>query len=198
MTFDAPPAHAWDWLARQHLVWREIRRALIAAGYGAGHGTGHGTESDGPPTKRPADVRTGDVPDWSPDHPDLHLGSATAHRVSTSTSDVAGKRDYAALDTRAGCIAALRSDYPQDTTLRVTVDAVVTDVAFLGRLDVPLHELGVRSAPRGMRWWWTHLTGRDSDEGRSDSNVGDDRRLIAPQQLRLVDILTGYGDVSDA
>jgi hypothetical protein len=194
MALDAPPAHAWDWLARQRLVWHEIRRGLIAAGYGAGHAA----EPVAPPTKRPADGRFGDVPDWSADHPDLRLSSTAAHRASTSTGDGAGKRDYAALDTRAGCIAALRSDYPQDTALRATVDAVVADVAFLGRLDVPLHELGVRSAPRGMRWWWTHLTGRDSDEGRSDPNVGHELAGTVPLQLRLVDILAGYGDVTDA
>ena len=144
------------------------------------------------------DGRIGDVPDWSADHPDLLLGSTAAHRASTSTGDGTGKRDYVALDTRAGCIAALRSDYPQDTTLRATVDAVVADISFLGRLDVPLHELGVRTAPRGMRWWWTHLTGRDSDERLSDPNVGDELAATVPLQLRLVDILAGYGDVTDA
>ena len=194
MTLDAPPAHAWDWLARQRLVWHEIRRGLIAAGYGSGYGAG----PVAPLSKRPADGRIGDVPDWSADHPDLLLGSTAAHRASTSTGDGTGKRDYVALDTRAGCIAALRSDYPQDTTLRATVDAVVADIAFLGRLDVPLHELGVRTAPRGMRWWWTHLTGRDSDERRSDPNVGDELAATVPLQLRLVDILAGYGDVTDA
>jgi hypothetical protein len=25
---------------------------------------------------------------------------------------------------------------------------------FLGRTDVPFERLGVRTAPRGMRWWW--------------------------------------------
>ena len=194
MTLDAPPAHAWDWLARQRLVWHEIRRGLIAAGYGSGHGAG----PVAPLSKRPADGRIGDVPDWLADHPDLLLGSTAAHRASTSTGDGTGKPDCVALDTRAGCIAALRSDYPQDTTLRATVDAVVADIAFLGRLDVPLHELGVRTAPRGMRWWWTHLTGRDSDERRSDPNVGDELAATVPLQLRLVDILAGYGDVTDA
>ena len=49
-----------------------------------------------------------------------------------------------------------------------------------------------------MRWWWTHLTGRDSDEGRSDPNVGHELAGTVPLQLRLVDILAGYGDVTDA
>lgn len=101
------------------------------------------------------------------------------------------------LDTRAECIAALRIDYPDDAVVRATVDGVVAEVAFLGRLDVALHELGVRSAPRGMRWWWTHLTGRDADEGRSDLSAGDEHPAPIPLQLRLVDVLAGYGDVVD-
>jgi hypothetical protein len=190
MPLDGPPAQAWDWLARQRFVWRETRRRLVAAGYGADPVT--------PATDPRVDVRVGDVPDWSADHPDLLLRATPPHRDGRSTGDGARTRDYSALDTRAECIAALRADYPQDTALRAIVDAVVADVAFLGRLDVPLHELGVRAAPRGMRWWWTHLTGRDSDEGRSDPDVGDEHRAPVPLQLRLVDVLAGYGDVTDA
>ena len=198
MPLDGPPAHAWDWVARQRFVWSETRRRLIAQGYAS---ASPGRSGAGP-TDDASTVRTppaGDVPDWSLDHPDLLVGGRT---VATQDVGPEGatptRRDYAELDTRAGCIAALRADYPNDALVRATVDAVVGELAFLGRLDVPLHTLGVRSAPRGMRWWWTRLTGRDADEGRSDRDGSDERGAPVPLQLRLVDVLAGYGDVTDA
>jgi len=210
MPLDGPPAHAWDWLARQRFVWREARRRLVDEGYAAAVSlpsvAGRSDRAPRPATaRRPA----GDVPDWSADHPELvrtelirQASSAGGASLGTGpdrhAQDPGPRRDYGALDTRAECIAALRVDYPHDPVLRRTVDAVVTDLVFLGRLDVPLHELGVRSAPRGMRWWWTRLTGRDADEGRSDLEVGDEPASSIPLQLRLVDVLAGYGDVTDA
>jgi hypothetical protein len=49
-----------------------------------------------------------------------------------------------------------------------------------------------------MRWWWCHLGGTGLDDGRDSANdadgdaVGDEATL--PAQLRLVDVLSGYGD----
>jgi hypothetical protein len=202
MPLDGPPAHAWDWLARQRFVWREARRRLVAAGYGQAPTETPTATNAAPAMRQRTDTRAGDVPDWSADHPELLVSGTSTTPPSTLADDTvtgrdAGRRDYAALDTRGECIAALRADYPEDATLRTTVDAVVADLAFLGRLDVPLHELGVRTAPRGMRWWWTHLTGRDADEGRSEPCDGDEHPSSVPLQLRLVDVLAGYGDVTD-
>lgn len=203
MSPNGPPAHAWDWIARQRSVWREIRRRLVAAGYGA-----PAPAAPGAGASRMTERTAGDVPDWSVEHPDLRLHEAASRSAAGGAGGASdtqrdprdGPRDYLALDTRAGCIAALRDDYPRDAALRAIVDAVVTDVAFLGRLDGTLHALGVRTAPRGMRWWWTHLTGRDADEGRSASAEGASPGAGAalPTQLRLVDVLAGYGDVMDA
>ena len=186
------PAHAWDWVARQRSVWREARRRLVAQGYVAAP-----AGRTGPSRAEPARP-IGDVPDWSRDHPDLLRADPTTSSDALPDRTAPSRRDYGVLDTRAECIAALRADYPHDPVLRATVDAVVGELAFLGRLDVPLHTLGVRSAPRGMRWWWTRLTGRDADEGRSGRSDGDELRPPVPLQLRLVDVLAGYGDVADA
>jgi hypothetical protein len=174
----APPAYAWDWVARQRVVWQEIRRRLIV--------------SDTPTS---ASVRPGDVPDWSADHPDLTtVRPAPANDASGTRSAMV--HDYRALGTRAEVVAALRHDYPIDPHVRATVDAVVAEVAFLGRLDVPLTELGVRSAPRGMRWWWSQLTGLRSDPAPSDARAVSEPPSSVPLQLRLVDVLAGYGDAT--
>jgi hypothetical protein len=176
-----PPVYAWDWLARQRVVWQEIRRRLIA-----------GTESS-PPHHR-GGRRTADVPDWSLDHPDL---------VTTPPGDAEDPEpresltvDYRSLGTRAEVVAALREDYPTDAHVRSIVDGVVGEVAFLGRLGIPLSQLGVRSAPRGMRWWWSHLTGEHGDATRSDATDVSEHSPPVPLQLRLVDVLAGYGDVT--
>jgi len=181
----APPAYAWDWLARHHLVWREVRDRLVAAGP---HG---GTPSERPaaPVRRPA----GDVPDWSRDHPDL-VGTVSASDGGTSGSPPRPQRDYRPLDTRTEVIAALRADYPEDVAVREVVDAVVEHVAFLGRLDVPLPMLGVRSAPRGMRWWWERLSGATLGPAPSAVRSSSEPAPMVPLQLRLMDVLAGFGD----
>jgi len=210
MVLDGPPAYAWDWLARQRVAWQEIRRSLLTAtGNAAGSATGG--------------AAVGDVPDWSADHLDALTSSptrgpgtgtgagpgaaspspsapaATAAPPATDATSAGDPpaHDYRALDTRAEVIAALRADYAADDAVRRTVDAVVAEVAFLGRLDVPLHELGVRSAPRGMRWWWCHLGGTGLDDGRDGVGDTDDARPVLSTQLRLVDVLSGYGDALD-
>jgi hypothetical protein len=178
----APPAYAWDWLARQRIVWQECRRRLIAAE------DSRSTPGPAPSTTQPR--AGGDVPDWSSDHPDLLISALPA-----TPPDAAGpRRDYRALGTRAEAIAALRLDYPVLPGVRSVVDAVVTEVAFLGRLDVSPAALGVRSVPRGMQWWWSHLSGRPADTPPSDPHRDSEPRADVPLQLRLVDVLAGYGD----
>jgi len=182
---DRPPSYAWDWLTRQRVTWHEIRRRLMAE-------DPRGREA----SDRPRPIGT--VPDWAADHPDLRLRSPTTPAVPPGATEVpSGRHDYRLLETRAEVIAALRVDYGTDADLRGTVDAVIAEVAFLGRLDVPLHELGVRSAPRGMRWWWSHLGGTGPADGRSTAEDGDEHGATLPTQLRLMDVLAGYGDVQD-
>jgi len=208
-----PPAYAWDWLARQRIAWREIRRRLLAAERTAGiaAGTsdaGTGAVGDGDGRSRPV----ADVPDWSADHPDL-LRAPLTGGTADATAGATAQHDYGRLGTRAEVIAALRRDYASSADVRATVDAVVVEVAFLGRMDVPLHELGVRSAPRGMRWWWSHVGGDlgrsgpiDGDTaaagGRSGS-VGGTEPAASNEpplatQLRLLDVLAGYGDTPES
>jgi hypothetical protein len=202
MPVDGPPAYAWDWLARQRVAWHEARRRLVAHGRGPGASgdvarrSPRGPDSTGPAGVRSAGGAFGPIPDWAADHPDLVAGATT--RASAADAGPAG-RDYRGLDTRAEVIAALRADYPQDAAVRAVVDRVIAEVAFLDRLDVPLHALGVRSAPRGMRWWWCHLGGAgvDGDE-RSVAASGTEPPPTVPTQLRLVDVHAGYGDGWDA
>lgn len=128
-----PPAYAWDWFARQRLLWREVHRRLS-----------HPAES--------ASVR------------------------------------YAGLDGKSDVLTVLRADYPRDDTVRRVVQAAVREVVFLDRTDVPFERLGVRTPPRGMRWWWTALTGEAVEPGRPAPVTA------GPSQLTLDDVHEGYGD----
>jgi hypothetical protein len=137
VTTTGPPAHAWDWFARQKLLWREVRTRLGAA-----------------------------------------TGPAAAR--------------YGTVDARADVIALRRVDYDHDPVVRRTVDAVVAEVALLGRTDRRFDELEVASAPRGMRWWWTALTGEDLERPRPRPPLA--RREQPPSQMTLDDVHLGYGD----
>ena len=134
-----PPAYAWDWLARQRLVWREARSRIAAA-------------------------------------------------------PIAAATRYAAVDTRADVVAMLRTDYPRDVEVRRVVDEAVAEVAFLGRTDVAFADLGARNAPRGMRWWWTALTGEDVEgAGGAGQRPATESARPEPAQLTLDDVHEGYG-----
>ncbi len=126
----APPGYAWDWFARQRMLWREVRRR-VASG----------------------------------DHP-------TAGR-------------YRAAETKAEVLALLRDDYLWNDGVRQTVVEVVAQLGFLGRTDVPFDRLGLRTAPRGMRWWWTALTGERVTSIRQPPPSSD--------QLTLDEIHEGLG-----
>ena len=190
---DDPPMYAWDWFGRQRLAWREVRDRLAADPAGA----------DAPRARRPPPP----VPDWAPDLPDasrdVRRRSTADSTTGATATGVPDRRDYAALDTRPDVVAALREDYPRDPRIRGTVDTVIAERAFLGRLDVQLADRGVRAAPRGMRWWWQHLGGvpdaATAPDGRGPSTPsGDESRDEGggsmPPQLRLFDVKAGYGD----
>ena len=126
MSRSGPPAYAWDWFARQRLLWREARVRLVAAA-------------------APAAIR------------------------------------YAEVDSRAETVGLLREDYPRDDLVRRTVDEVVTEFAFLGRTHRRFQELGLVNPPRGLRWWWSAVTGEELEPARP-SVPGEHPR---PTQLRL-------------
>src|SRR5690606_26083510 len=69
---------------------------------------------------------------------------------------------YAALDARAEVVSLLRADYGRDDAVREVVDGVVTDLVFLGRTNGTFEALGMSNAPRGLRWWWSALTGEEA------------------------------------
>ena len=130
-----PPAHAWDWFARQHLLWREARQRL-------------------------------------------------------ATPPFEGWARYRDADSKGDVLALLRADYARHDEVRRAVLGAVADLAFLGRTDVSFERLGVRNPPRGMRWWWTALTGEFLDGvERAAPPV---RR--APDQLSLDGVHEDYGD----
>ncbi len=125
-----PPGYAWDWFARQRMLWREVRRRLMAG-----------------------DQRTADR--------------------------------YRAAEAKADVLALLRDDYIWNDRVRQTVVAVVSELGFLGRTDVPFERLGLRTAPRGMLWWWTALTGERVTASRRPAPSAD--------QLTLDEIQEGLG-----
>lgn len=136
MATSGPPAYAWDWFARQPLLWRESRSCLAR-------------------TPAPAASR------------------------------------YAAVETRGEVVTLLRADYPRDALVRTVVDEVVAAVAFLGRVDASFDSLHGGTAPRGMRWWWTTLTGEEVGAPRPSASA---EAAVPPPQLSLDEVMQGYGD----
>ena len=125
-------------------------------------------------------------------------------RARLAASGVPAAARYAAVETRSDVLALLRADHPRDPDVRRTVDAVVAEVVFLGRTDRRFAELGLRSAPRGMRWWWTALTGEDLDGTAAGPPPAAPSSPPAAEQLHLAvadedepytldDVLGGYG-----
>jgi hypothetical protein len=123
-------------------------------------------------------------------------------RLASSPSP-AGAR-YGAVETKSDVMALLRADHPRDPEVHRVVDAVVAEVVFLGRTDRPFAQLGLRSAPRGMRWWWSALTGEDLDGAGSGTSPAAPPARPAAEQLHLAvtddaepytldDVLGGYG-----
>ncbi len=178
-TATVPPAHAWDWVGRQRLVWSEARRRLAPA----------------PASRAAGSARPADVPDWSDllDRGPVRTVTGTGPGGDAAPTAVAATAtDWSALATRAEVMAALRASYPVDELVRAAVDGAVVDVAFLGHRGGDLAVLGVRTPPRGLRWWWTHLGGHLAAE--PTPHAAATAPTGAGVQLTLVDVLTGYGD----
>ena len=139
MEVTSPPGHAWDWFARQRLLWREARARIIAA----------------------AD----------------HVGPDVAER-------------YRSMDARPDVVTMLRRDWEHSPAVRTIVEDTVADIAFMGRITESFESLGLRTAPRGLRWWWTAVSGEPIEV----VSAALARTLEDPEQLSLEDILGGYGD----
>lgn len=108
--------------------------------------------------------------------------------MTASTAGVGAR--YEAATTRSDVLALLRADYLDDADVRRVVDDVVAELAFLGRTHAPFARLGVRSPPRGMRWWWQALTGEAVTPAPPPPAV--------ERQLRIEDVYEGYGDEGPA
>lgn len=149
MAAASPPGYAWDWVARQRLVWRAARSRLAA--------------DDGPDAAR-----------------------------------------YAAVQDRGDILPLLRADYPTSPTVRSHLHEVIAEIAFGGRTSVPFAQVGFRTAPRGLRWWWTAITGEELDRPTRRTGPVDDparpQQLTLPElaeldpQPALDDVAEGYGD----
>jgi len=97
---------------------------------------------------------------------------------------------YRQVEARADVIPLLKADYRRDDVVRQTIDDVVTELVFLGHLDRDFASLSVRNPPRGLRWWWTALTGEVLE---FDTSIAP-RASNQPRQLTLDDVFGGYGD----
>ncbi|MFP4312602.1 MAG: hypothetical protein ACLFS9_11570 [Nitriliruptoraceae bacterium] len=149
MAAGAPPAYAWDWLARQRLVWREARSRLAAS------------------------------------------------------PDPVGAR-YAAVQDRGEVLTRLRADYLVSPEVRDSLHGAIAEVAFLGRTGLPFAQVGFRAAPRGLRWWWSAITGEVLERPPRSPTAAElsaqPQQLTLPElaeldpQPALDDVAEGYGD----
>lgn len=87
-------------------------------------------------------------------------------------------------------VGRLREDYERDAVVRDVIHQVVGELAFLGRTDASFDELGATNAPRGMRWWWTRLTGEHLGPAPARGQPA-----VQQRQLTLEEVLEGYGEV---
>jgi hypothetical protein len=109
-------------------------------------------------------------------------------RLAAQSDPVA--RRYAMIESRADVLAMLRADYPRDDAVRNAVNEVVATLAFGDRTDTAFAALGFHNPPRGLRWWWTALTGEDLDR----LSAALPPKVAPPSQPTLDDVLRGYGD----
>lgn len=145
-----PPRHAWEWFARQRLLWRGVRRELAL--------------QDAPVGPR-----------------------------------------YQLVDTRSDVVKRLRRDYPVDDVVRTVVHQRIDAEIFLGHAHRGLEGLGIRNAPRGLRWWWATITDTEQPEtptaGSSSAAAATttarqlalDLSRLDPQQA-IDDVQFGWGD----
>ncbi|MBW3663794.1 MAG: hypothetical protein KY469_11895 [Actinobacteria bacterium] len=111
------------------------------------------------------------------------LWDAVRQRLAHHTHPASPR--YRSAQTKSDVVTLLRADYGRDDDVRAVVDRTVSELVFLDRTDVPFDRLGHRNPPRGLRWWWTALTG---EEVERDAPV-----VSQPTQLTLDEVHEGYG-----
>lgn len=114
------------------------------------------------------------------------LWRTTRERLARATATGPTADRYQRVEDKVDVGPLLRQDYLEDAVVRDVVHAVISELVFLGRVDEPFAALGARNAPRGMRWWWTAITGEEIDAPVKPGPPA--------KQLALSEILQGYGD----
>lgn len=107
-------------------------------------------------------------------------------RSRLAHSDAPSASLYRVAETRPEVVGRLREDYARDPVVREVIHEVIGELVFLGRTDEPFERLGVDTPPRGMRWWWTAITGEKLDRAPE--------RPPPPRQPTLDDVHEGYGN----
>jgi hypothetical protein len=82
-----------------------------------------------------------------------------AVRADLADRDEPLRSRYGLVEAREDVMGLLRQDYPGDPVVVEAVHRHVDAQVFLGRADRGLEALGIRNAPRGLRWWWSAVTG---------------------------------------
>lgn len=112
-------------------------------------------------------------------------------------ADPLGRR-YALVEARDDVMDRLRHDYPIDAVVVEVVHRHVDAAVFLGRADRGLDALGIRNAPRGLRWWWSAITGLPDPGRRVPTRGGRQLSLdvgVAPDESAARDeVRYGWGD----
>lgn len=108
---------------------------------------------------------------------------------------------YGLVEARDDVMGRLRRDYTLDPVVVEVVHRHVDSEVFLGRADRGLDALGIRNAPRGLRWWWSAVTGLPDTTGRPTARHRDrqlsldlDARRGGDEQLALDEVRYGWGD----
>lgn len=104
---------------------------------------------------------------------------------------------YRLVEDRDDVLAALKADYPQDAGVRALVHATIDREVFLGQAQRGLDGLGIRNAPRGLRWWLAAITDTDVPEAPTPSEDARRRQLVldvVEAEAHLDDVRTGWGD----
>lgn len=104
---------------------------------------------------------------------------------------------YGLVDDRQDVLDRLKADYPVDESVRRVVHRRIDAAIFLGHAHRGLEGLGIRNAPRGLRWWWAAVTGREVPAPRPESSPDARRQLsfdLQDPRVRLDDVHTGWGD----
>lgn len=115
-----------------------------------------------------------------------------------SAPDPVGAR-YRLVEDRDDVMAHLRIDYPVDDVVATTVHRRIDGDIFLDRAERGLEGLGIRNAPRGLRWWWSAVTGRD-DASIDPSGHAPREQLelrldgSGDDQAALDEVRYGWGD----